>query len=243
MRRQRCGIQAQRFDRRQHRAQIAAVVAPGQRHVLRIEHGTFAAIDHILAQMPTVGDAETAHFAVRQRQRSQRAVVAVEDRDMRLGIGQQREFVLDIARFAAVPIQMLGKNIGRNRDVGPHAGRCDVTGLVARQFDRPELRRLLNIEQLQQRHADVAAEGCAVAAGAQQMREQRGRRAFAFGAGDADRARIGIFGEPQRSAADEMRTALRRDQGFGPVRADAGRFHHHVERRQTQTAGVGIDRQ
>src|SRR3546814_5276891 len=50
-------------------------------------------------------------------------------------------------------------------------------------FDRPVLRSF--VQQFQQRHADVAGQRRARAAGAQQVREQRGGGALALGAGDA----------------------------------------------------------
>ena len=64
VRRQRDGIQAQRLDRGQHRAQVAAVVAAGQRQVRRIHHARVAAIQRVAAQVPAVVATEPAHLAV-----------------------------------------------------------------------------------------------------------------------------------------------------------------------------------
>jgi hypothetical protein len=62
--------------------------------------------------------------------------------------------------------------------------RCrDIAGLVAGQFDRPELGRLLRFEHFQQGQADVSGQPGDMPAGAKQVREQRCRRALALGAG------------------------------------------------------------
>ena len=245
VRRQGFGIEPQRLDSRQHSAQVAAIVAPGQRHVAGVEHRMPTAMHDIAAQMPAVGSAEEAHLALRQCHRRQRAVLAVEDRDARLGSGEQCKFVVDITRFAAVPVEVLGEDVGRDRDLRRHPGCGNVAGLVAGQFDHPEfwrlhIARLTDILQFQHRQADVPAQRGAVAARAQQVREQRRGGALALGAGDADRARVGVFGEPQRGAADETRAAFGRRQRFRPVGTDARRFDHHLERRQALGAGIGV---
>src|SRR3546814_9325483 len=108
--------------------------------------------------------------------------------------------------FRSVPVQVLGKDVGHHRDLRAHAAGGDVAGLVARQLDRPQLRVVF--DQLQQRQANVAAQRRAMAAGAQQVRQQRGGRALALGAGDAARAGIGPGSEePTTDLTSLMRTS------------------------------------
>ena len=161
---------------------------------------------------------------------------------------QQRQLVVDVALLATVPVEMLGKDIGDDRDFRPRAARRDIARLVARQFDRPEFRRRRRIgsvaASLQQRQADVAGQRGAVATGAQQVREQRRGGALALGAGDAQRARA-LACSANHSAVPpmNMRALVRGDQRFRTVGADARRLDHDIERRQAPGAGVGFDGQ
>ncbi|MCW0417269.1 hypothetical protein NB689_003023 [Xanthomonas sacchari] len=172
----------------------------------------------------------------------------VEQCDARPRMGDQFELVGDVTRLAAVPVQMLGKQVQHQRQLRPRAAAGHVAGLVAGQFDRPVLRRRHRRQHLQQRHADVADQAGAMAAGAQQVRQQRGGGALALGAGDADAAGhhavgAGVFGEPQGGAADEAGAARRGGLCLGPVRTDPGRLDHHIERGQALGGGLGLDMQ
>ena len=186
-------------------------------------------------------------LAIGQFQRRQHRIGGVEHGDARAALGQQAQLIFDVARLRAVPVQMFGIDIERHRYVRPRPTQADVAGLVARQFDRPELRRLRRIQRVQgfqQRQADVAGQRGAVAAGAQQMRQQRSRGALALGAGDADGASAaalrGVFAEPQRGAADQARALFHRGQRFGAIRADAWRFDDPFEPAQALGAGRGF---
>ena len=80
----------------------------------------------------------------------------------------------------------------------------------------------------------------------QQMRQQRGGRALALGAGNADRVRqpaigIGVLAEPQRGTADELCALRQCVLRLGLVRADARRFDHHVERSQQLATELGFN--
>ncbi|MCW0438544.1 hypothetical protein NB723_003508 [Xanthomonas sacchari] len=245
-RRQRRRIQAQRLHRGQHRAQVAAVVPARQRRLRAVVHRAVAAVDHLAAHVPAVLAVEPAHLAVGQLQGGQLRIGGVEQGDARPRMGDQLELVGDVARLAAVPVQMLGKQVQHQRQLRPCAAAGHVAGLVAGQFDRPVLRRWHRRQHLQQRHADIADQAGAMAAGAQQVRQQRGGGALALGAGDADAAghhavRASVFGEPQRGAADEARAARRGGLCLGPVRTDPGRLDHHIERGQALGGGLGLD--
>ncbi|MCW0424807.1 hypothetical protein NB713_002750 [Xanthomonas sacchari] len=247
-RRQRRRIQAQRLHRGQHRAQVAAVVPARQRRLRAVVHRAFAAVDHLAAHVPAVLAVEPAHLAVGQLQGGQLRIGGVEQGDARPRMGDQLELVGDVARLAAVPVQMLGKQVQHQRQLRPCAAAGHVAGLVTGQFDRPILRRRHRRQHFQQRHADIADQAGAMAAGAQQVRQQRGGGALALGAGDADAAghhavRASVFGEPQRGAADEARAARRGSLRLGPVRTDPGRLDHHIERGQALGAGLGLDMQ
>ena len=222
---QRQGVDAEGLDRGQHGAKIAAVVPARQRQSGRVHHGGGAAMQDVAAQVPTVGRAEPADLTPRQRQRGQARVIRIEHRDAWPRARDQRQLVLDVLRLAAVPVQVLGEDVGDHRDVGPYTAGRDIAGLVTRQFDRPGVR--LRIEQLQQGQPDVAGQRRAQAMRAQQMGQQRGGGALALGAGDADRAgrdltRRGASGEPQRGAADEARALRGGRHRLGPVRTDPG---------------------
>ena len=190
---QRCRIQAQRLDRRQHRAQVAAVVAPGQRHRRGVEHERVAAIQRIATQVPAIVAVEPDDATVRQVQPGQARIGCVEHGGAGPGGGHQRQLVLDVALLAAMPVQVLGEQVQHHRHLRAHAAGGDVAGLVAGQFDRVELRHAAvgrGFRQLQQRQADVAGQRGAMAAGAQQVRQQRGGGALALGAGHAHGARL-----------------------------------------------------
>ncbi len=172
-------------------------------------------------------------------------VGGIEHGHARMAAGHQRKLVVDVALLAAVPVQMLGKNVQHDRHVRPRAAARDLAGLVAGQLHRPVLRRRLRVQDFQQRQADVAGQPGAVPGRAQQVRQQRGGGALALGAGHAHRAgqrAVGarVLAEPQRGAADELRALRRCLLRLGPVGTDARRFHHHVETRQGGAGRVGF---
>ena len=102
MRRQRDGIQAQRFDRRQHRAQVAAVVPARQRQRARVHHERVAAIQRVLAQMPAVFVAEPAARRCRGSRSADRIGSLALSTAMRgLRFGHQAQLVGDIALVAS----------------------------------------------------------------------------------------------------------------------------------------------
>ncbi len=124
-------VQAQRLDRRQHRAQVAAVVPARQRHPRAVEHRHLAAVHDSAAHMPAVFAIEPTHLAIGQRQRGQVRIGGVEQRDTRPRPGHQRQLVFDVARLAAVPVQMFREQVQHQRQLRPRAAAGDVAGLVA----------------------------------------------------------------------------------------------------------------
>ena len=206
MRRQRRRVQAQGLDRRQRRAQVAAVVPARQRQArgypARIVRRDTASLSRRCQPSASLNQARAWSRARSAPTRRGSAALSTADARHAPAV-TSASLSCVVARFAAVPVEVLGEEVQHHRDFR----RASASPrLVAGQLDDPELRRRLDVEQLQQRQADVADQRGALAGRAQQVRDQRGRRALALGAGDADRcAAPRVLAEPQRGAADEAR--------------------------------------
>ena len=201
-----------------------------------------------LAQVPAARVAEPADFAVGQRQRRQQRVGGVEHGDARLRLRDQRQLVGDVARLRcrASP-GAPGSRLVTMAMCGRDAGGGDIAGLVAGQLDRPGVGA--------GRPAIPAAAGRCCRHSAVRSPAARSRCASSAvvvllplvpvtqTALATSPVGIGALGEPQRGAADEARALLRGMHGFGLVRADAGRLHHHVECGQARARGVVLDGQ
>ena len=112
-----------------------------------------------------------------------------------------RQLVGDITLARAVPVEVFLVQIV---DHGNGRRAAEIARLETRQLDHPPVRRsAAGFEQVEQRQADIAGQRDALSTFAQQVRDQRGDRALALGAGDADRARLGMLGKPQRRARGE----------------------------------------
>ena len=137
-----------------------------------------------------------AWWAAWSLQRRYQAPAALSTAMRGTALGDQRR-ACRRSRRASLPCQSRcsGKKLSTTATSGPHG----FAGLVARHLDDPELRLFgSHVHQFQQRHADVARQRGALAGRAQQVRDQRGDRALALGAGDADGARPRVLREPQR---------------------------------------------
>ncbi len=195
--------------------------------------------------MPAGGLIEPTHLAIGQLQAGKQRVGSVEQGDPRPAFGHQRQLVAHIARLVAMPVQMLGKQIQHQCQLGTRAAAPDITGLIAGQLDRPIRRRRLRCQHFQKGLADISDQGGAMPGCAQHVRQQRSGGALALGAGDADDARhaavrLRVFGKPQRGAANEMRALRSGSQCLGAIRADAGRLHDDLESSQRLRAGIGF---
>ncbi|KAG1457303.1 hypothetical protein G6F57_014917 [Rhizopus arrhizus] len=201
---QRHGVETQRFQRGQHRAQVAAVVPARQWRVAGIEHGLLAPVHDIAAHVPALRLVEPDHLAVGQRQRGQVRIGRIEHGDARRGFGDQPQLVFDVTLLAAVPVQVFREKVQHHRHLRMGATARHFAGLVAGQLHRPILGRGLRVQHFQQRQADVADQAGAMPRRAQQVRDQRGGGALALGAGHAHGvvhdAVVGrVFGKPQRA--------------------------------------------
>ena len=198
--------------------------------------------------MPALRMVEPVHFAVRQDQRSQSRVCRIQHRDPGLCDSDQRQLVADVARLAAMPVQVLGKQIQYHRDLRPHFAGSHIQGLVAGQLDGPERRRWLRCQHFQQRQADIAGQRRALPTGTQQVGQQRRRGALALGAGDADRVRSNairarMLTEPQRASTNETRAVFRSDACRFLVGTDARGLDDNVLGRQRFASHRGFNHQ
>ena len=248
LRGQRQRIDAPRLQRRQHGAQVAPVMASRQWQRAGVHDEHVAPVQIVLAQVPTVGTVEPAYVAVRQHQCGQPRIGGVEHGDARVCVRDELQLVLDVTRLAAVPVQVLGEQVQDDRHVRACAAVGDIAGLIAGQFDGPFVRRRPRIQHLQHRQTDIARQDGALSRRTQQMREQRGGRALALGAGDAERMRdhavvARVFAEPQAGAPDEAGACPGRGHCRGGVGADTGRLDDDLERGKAFGARFDLHRQ
>ena len=137
---------------------------------------------------------------------------------------QQIQLVAPIRLDAAVPVEMLLMQRGQHGDV---ALPGEIRRLVARHLDHRGIQPVAR--QFRHRHADIARRHRVPADTAQDVRDQRRRRALALGAGDADRPACRRIGEPQIEQRGEPHAVRPRLYHQRIVEADARRLHHHVE--------------
>ena len=108
-------------------------------------------------------------------------------------------FVLRVCLHAAVPIQMVLRNVQHRCSRG-FKYRATVQ-LKARQFQHPALRQRISIQcssqRIEQGRADIARHSHCLACALQQLSRQLGDRGFAIGAGNAQNMRCIVARLPQ----------------------------------------------
>ena len=202
---------------------LRIVVARQGRHVGEIDGVAVGVDQHAGAERNAAGDgtlerhrhgddAGTRRASCRRHAREGSSSTPITAQSPALLAGEDVLLGGDIARHVAMAVDMVGRDVEPDRDMGAEglaaarAGRTTARAHRCRPAERREVERAA---------ADIAADLAARAGLGQDMADQRRGGRLAVGAGDADEARLRLGTGQQLDVADDLLAGGARRRGHG----------------------------